>query len=542
MRRRTFLQLVASAAVLREGPAVASAVTGAGLGASNSRSVPNMPFAVNGQISNGQSLSTGYAGGSPLSTTQPYSNIYLFDSSTTYDITNPNAGTLSLVPLVGGEHANGAMASDFQYPYQGIVGESPDVACANGRVRLALAGGYPKPVISSSVTGNPGRQISYWNKGGVNNAYNAGLFEVRATKRLLGSQTYGITWILIRGGESDSFFAIAGWMASLATLLANYQTDVAAITGQTQAIRMMAPQQNSSGVVAHRVPQTNITAQDMFVNLQAHSGVFVSGATYPYRPSGAGDPHLINLGYRNDGEKQAQACYSVDTTGAWLPLYPTAFVRNNGAANGVGTTSVTGTFHVPVGNLVYDGTLAAPHQSGILATPWGNAKGFEAIDNTPILCAAISGVGVSPIAITTDRSISANSNIVTGSIIAVGGNVGGNAAVNDVFVCTVVDDTHITLNGSTGSGNSTGGGKLLQILLITSATIVGPNQVTITIGATTAKTQLTIGYADTPDIAGQIQGVAAGGRSGLLRDQDPYAGASGDANYNWCLEFYMAIA
>lgn len=47
----------------------------------------------------------------------------------------------------------------------------------------------------------------------------------------------------------------------------------------------------------------------------------------------------------------------------------------------------------------------------------------------------------------------------TGQVVAIAGVV-GNAAANGVFVATVIDSTHFTLNGTTGSGNYTSGGTV----------------------------------------------------------------------------------
>ena len=181
-----------------------------------------------------------------------------------------------------------------------------------------------------------------------------------------------------------------------------------------------------------------------------------------------------------------------------------------------------------------------------------DASGAEIDPGTALTLTAVaasSGPGI--ITLTSVAASSGGSAVYEGTTSGGGSNawagysfvVAGfeNAPNNGTFVCTVVDDTHITLNGTTGTGTATSPGAIMQILPITSATIVGTNQVTIVLGAS-AKTQLTIGYADTPDAAGQIQGVANGGRSGNLRDHDPYVGASCAANHNWCLEFYWAIA
>jgi len=60
---------------------------------------------------------------------------------------------------------------------------------------------------------------------------------------------------------------------------------------------------------------------------------------------------------------------------------------------------------------------------------------------------------VSPIQITT----SAINALVTGQTVVISG-VTGNTAANGTFVITVIDNTHFTLNGTTGNGAYGAGG------------------------------------------------------------------------------------
>jgi hypothetical protein len=66
-----------------------------------------------------------------------------------------------------------------------------------------------------------------------------------------------------------------------------------------------------------------------------------------------------------------------------------------------------------------------------------------------------AATNTSPIQITT----SATNSLVTGQTVIIFG-VGGNTAANGTFVITVIDNTHFTLNGSTGNGTYTSGGTI----------------------------------------------------------------------------------
>ena len=81
----------------------------------------------------GQSLSTGDNGTPPLSTSNVGSNVRLYDSSGTYDVTNASANTLSLTGLVApmrSDKYGGGGLDTSQYPIN-IGGESPEIAMAN---------------------------------------------------------------------------------------------------------------------------------------------------------------------------------------------------------------------------------------------------------------------------------------------------------------------------------------------------------------------------------------------------------------------------
>ena len=141
---------------------------------------------ITGSISNGQSLSVGIFGNPLIETFQPYSNVQLFDSSTNYDITQPLADTLSLIPLVAQERSNTTGFGDEQYAYPHNLdgGVAPDIGALNTLTALYLADGYQSFVLSTSNTGQSGQDLSVINKGGSGNAYAAGLYEITAIKNL----------------------------------------------------------------------------------------------------------------------------------------------------------------------------------------------------------------------------------------------------------------------------------------------------------------------------------------------------------------------
>ena len=209
--------------------------------------------------------------------------------------------------------------------------------------------------------------------------------------------------------------------------------------------------------------------------------------------------------------------------------------------NGIGTTSVTVTFHVPVPPMLIDTTtFPAPHQTGILDI-WSNGYGFEAADITTLNITNVTAT--SPIQVTTETP----HGLSTGQIIAIP-SVNGITQANGCFEITVIDSENFTLNGTTGTGSYEGSYypsfasyQIAILLPIVSVNLSG-DSVTIILGAS-AQTQLSIGCADTgnPD-ASDHGGVIQGNRYSNLRDSDPYTGISATPNYNWVCEFFHNIA
>jgi hypothetical protein len=235
--------------------------------------------------------------------------------------------------------------------------------------------------------------------------------------------------------------------------------------------------------------------------------------------------------YRAPAEKYAQVYLQtmrfLDGLGpAWLPLYPTALSRSGNV--------VTITYHVPFGTMLFD-PMTGPHQSGRWSAFWANGKGFEAYQ----LLGNVTSASGTPIVIGLD----APHGLSNGATVAVSGvdnsttgsPVGGNTNANGVFTVTVVDSTHLQLNGTTSNGTFAAPGNACVPIGITSAVVQG-NKVLLTL-ATTPTGTIDIGYADQSDAAYNVQAATAqfSGRFGCLRDSDPYRGPTGLANYNWAV-------
>jgi hypothetical protein len=337
----------------------------------------------NGVIGTGQSLAVGTT---PVtSTTQPYGNLKLALGGTQVPPWDPNAAGLSLVPLVEPIHPEG---SGFPRAYPGNVwGETPHSAMANEITALVKAASPDSGYVTvHTVVGESGQGIAALNKqsgdttGMIGRAYAASIFEVTAIARLAAAaaKTYGISVIVMTHGETDS--GSSTYKTDLIALLADYNTELSAITGQTQKIPMFLSQQFAYPQGADQRPLATLVQWQLGVE---HPGEFVcTGPKYQYdanvaEPDGV---HLSALGYQQLGEKTGQVYYERIVLGNdWQPLQPTSVERDGDL--------ITVNFHVPVPPLAWDEALPEP-------MAWPNGKGFEVRQgNTKIAISSVEIAG-----------------------------------------------------------------------------------------------------------------------------------------------------
>jgi hypothetical protein len=342
----------------------------------------NLGFDWNGVVGTGQSLSVG---STPITTTsQPYNNLKLSLGSVTVPPWDPNNATFSLVPLVEPIRPIG---SGYPRPYPGnIWGETPHSAMGNQITALVKAASPDKDYITvHTVVGESGQGMVALKKqtavdggaggagatdattGNTGRAYAATLFEASAITRLAqaAGKTYGIGAIVMTHGETDS--GSSTYKDELVQLLADYNAELSAITGQTQKIPMYLSQQHAYPNTAANKGQRPVANQVQWQLGVDHKDDFVCvGPQYQYQGNANKDGvHLSTLGYQMLGEKNAQVYYERVVLGHdWQPLQPTTVERNGRV--------VTVHFNVPVPPLNWDETLDAP-----AITEWVNGRGFE---------------------------------------------------------------------------------------------------------------------------------------------------------------------
>jgi hypothetical protein len=346
---------------------------------------PTVAWDYTGILGTGQSLSVGAQAGniSPAATTQPYNNLKLALGGLVvppFDTAASASTELSLVPLVEPIRAT-ATTYPSAYPAN-LYGESPHTALSAEITALAKTnGGLSDLVTVHTVVGESGQAMNIINKAAAEvvtgaqtqgRAYAASLFETRAIKRLAdaASKTYGVGAIFLTHGESDA--GNPNYTADMFQLWTDYNADLRAITGQTQAIPLLTSQQHGIYMYAAGDAPRNVdasTLQQWTASLDHPNEIVCVGPKYQY-PYFTDFLHLVPLGYELMGEKYGEAYYEHVLLGRpWQPLQP---LRDTVARAG---RVVTVDFHVPVPPLAFDTVLPAPHQADL--TEWAPGHGFE---------------------------------------------------------------------------------------------------------------------------------------------------------------------
>ncbi len=365
-------------------------------GADGSAPILARPWDWASVVGTGQSLAVGQMGIPAVTTSQPYGNLQLSTGKLPWPV-DPNDPTLAMVPLTE-PIGRPSTAYPSSWPTN-IAGETPHASMADQITALAQAADGRDYVGVHSEVGENGQGIVYLKKGapqvGVNgHAYQATLIEIQAITRLATAmgKTFGVGAIIVTHGEADA--GNATYESDLYQLWTDYQTDLPALTGQTQKILMITSQQNA---VNDRAAST---LAQWKIGVDHPGDVVCSGPKYQY-PYYAGDHvHLITDGYRQLGEKYGQIYFERVVLGHdWQPLAPTTVERTD-------TRTLTVHFHVPVPPLVWETTFTPPHQS----TPeWQAGNGFELRTSAGrIAIASVDFAGDDAVVITTAADLPAS--------------------------------------------------------------------------------------------------------------------------------------
>ncbi len=272
------------------------------------RYVPKF-YSVNHVLSTGQSLSVGSGGTPVLSTSQPFDNRMLDTGVRTGAVP---ATSFVLLVETGVETMSSALAN---------------LAADYARTEVLL--GLPAPNdghrILVSCHGRGGTAYVGLKKGTA--PYAAGIAQVTAAKAIAdgSSESYIVRVLTNVHGESDHIAMNASYAQNLAEWQSDYETDVKAITGQTDPIPMLHTQMASW--TKYGQATSDIPIQQLAASVASNGKIVMVGPKYnvEYVADGV---HLTSAGYRHMGEYYAKVYRRIVLEGKkWEPLRPVAVTR-----------------------------------------------------------------------------------------------------------------------------------------------------------------------------------------------------------------------
>jgi len=248
---------------------------------------------------------------------------------------------------------------------------------------------------SMLTTGNNGDEILLFSVCGVvdgsyaatkqgTNSYNNNLIAVQRGMLLAEQQgcEYIVEAITCMHGEADASSPIATYEADLLEWYTDYNTDIKAITGQTQDIKFfISPTASASG---YSLPYA-FTAVAAIEASKVNDNIIIIGPKYqfPYM-----SVHMQNVGYRRLGEIFGRALFNTFNRQKWIPLIPLTCTNNND-----GTIDIA--FNVPKPPLVLDTTLLPNTKDG--------AYGFNVESSNNVTITGVEILGSTDITKTTIR-------------------------------------------------------------------------------------------------------------------------------------------
>ncbi len=303
---------------------------------------------INQILSTGQSLSVGVASTPALTTTQPYSNLMLSGGSG-----GIGAGG-SFIPLVESsvETISSAMANTIT---ANDSGNDFDVA-----VSLHGVSGY----VYSQLKKGTGPYSTGMSQ--VTNAKSAAI-SLGRTSRVIGVTTIH--------GETDNYNGVSGatYQGYLEEWQNDYDTDVKAITGQSNEVIMFLDQMSSFMSSYANDATSEIPIYQLYAAEDNPGEIVLVSPKYFFSYSDR--HHLTGASSRWLGEYYGKVIKKVVIDHeSWRPLSPDAATRSGNIINV--------DFHVPSGVLAFDTTLVSARTN----------KGFEYYDSTA--SATISNVEI----------------------------------------------------------------------------------------------------------------------------------------------------
>jgi hypothetical protein len=292
---------------------------------------------INHILSTGQSLSVGAAGTPPLSTTQPYQNL-MFSTG----VISAATGLTAFAPLIEGTSA--APNAGVETMSAGLVNLVTKIA------RETLLVGQPQGKTSHDILlsghGVGGTPYSGLKKGTT--AYANGIAQVNAAFDLAkaSNKSYVVRAVTTVHGEADAIAGNEDYEENLVEWQSDYETDVKAITGQSEIVPLFQTQISSWTAYGTHVTNSDIPIEQLQASIDHLGKIILVGPKY-HLPYAADGVHLTNEGYRHMGEDYAKAYRRTILEGKpWQPLRPISATRAGAV--------ITVKFTVPAPPLAFD--------------------------------------------------------------------------------------------------------------------------------------------------------------------------------------------
>lgn len=324
-------------------------------------------------LCSGQSVQMGYT--STVTTLQPPTANRLLTINDGVRLTNEDDTLLS------------SMVAPFK-PLTAKTLETPAVQLSAQINRLR---GLPSnAALLTSVHGRGGRGITSLWKGST--YYANSITAVTAAKAECDAKGYAyrvplVDWVQ---GENDRAAAAGVYYGRLLQLQSDYQTDIQAITGQSQGVPLLLDQ--ISNWTAYGDVESNVPLEQLQVALDYPDRFVCAGPKYWAQTSSDGI-HLPEANSMRLGAMHARAAMAIINGGAWLPTHCLSAVRDG--------LEVTLKFHTPHGPLVIDKVNVA--DPGNLGIRWIDDTATAAIssvkllgDNTVVVTLSALPTGANP--------------------------------------------------------------------------------------------------------------------------------------------------
>ena len=354
----------------------------------------------------GQSLSCGVSTDALVTTTQRFDNLKFSGGVRAQDAgTNPAVKYASLVPLIETAITPAELEAAGTWQRETPCGGATDyvkelIAAENGisytQQSYQLLGSAPG--IGATTISQLNKGTSYYTRlmADIQYGYNLAQAAGKTYKCL------SLSWIQ---GESDGATAISTYVAALNQLQIDFDTDVKAITGQTETVTLITYQTKAGG----NATLAQLQASNTYPN------IVMAGPHYHLAKTDG--THFTGLSSKIYGAYLGLVYKRVVIDGVpWAPVKPISIYRQG--------TLIYARFNVPTGPLVFDSTTVAGQPN----------NGFTLTDSggTPITVNSATLVGPNTVRIVAASTVPAGAKLQYGLSTGLG-NIRDSQGLTKIF-------------------------------------------------------------------------------------------------------------